>query len=338
MHGFFNLRIDEQAAPVRDVSGIDAAIQLGFRAPHKISFGLALSAHLPDDSIARIGFRPGTEPQFFRYEAVLQRAAFDIVAAGKKGPVALGVGAAFALDMGGPGTSFNLAQDAQGTYADAASDIRLAYRVAPLVGLSLDFRRISFGAMYRGALAIDLSINSEIRIALNENPLNGTTSIAVRGAVLRAVLRDLARNPLLIAVLLGIATNVLNIAPIPVLSDMAKILGAAALPIMLLCVGANIRIRAMTSAGLPVALSVVGKMVVFPAMILVAAQFVDLSDAALLVLILYGAVPTAASAYTLARQMGGDAPVMATIITLQTALSFVTLPITVALVQWLGAT
>ena len=158
-----------------------------------------------------------------------------------------------------------------------------------------------------------------------------------RAAVMRAVLRDLARNPLLIAVGLGIGANLLDIAPIPVVSDMAKILGAAALPIMLLCVGANIRIRAMTSAGLPVLLSVVGKMVVFPAMILVAAQFVDLSDAALLVLILYGAVPTAASAYTLARQMGGNAPVMATIITLQTAISFVTLPITVTLVQWLGA-
>ena len=159
-----------------------------------------------------------------------------------------------------------------------------------------------------------------------------------RAAVMRAVLRDLARNPLLIAVGLGIGANVLNIAPIPVVSDMAKILGAAALPIMLLCVGANIRIRAMTSAGLPVLLSVVGKMVIFPAMILVAAQFVDLSDAALLVLILYGAVPTAASAYTLARQMGGNAPVMATIITLQTALSFVTLPITVTLVRWVATT
>ena len=159
-----------------------------------------------------------------------------------------------------------------------------------------------------------------------------------RAAVMRAVLRDLARNPLLIAVGLGICANLLDIAPIPVVSDMAKILGAAALPIMLLCVGANIRIRAMTSAGLPVLLSVVGKMVVFPAMILVAAQFVDLSDAALLVLILYGAVPTAASAYTLARQMGGNAPVMATIITLQTAISFVTLPITVTLVQWVATT
>ncbi|MCB0134206.1 MAG: AEC family transporter [Caldilineaceae bacterium] len=159
-----------------------------------------------------------------------------------------------------------------------------------------------------------------------------------RAAVMRAVLRDLARNPLLIAVGLGIGANLLDIAPIPVVSDMAKILGAAALPIMLLCVGANIRIRAMTSAGLPVLLSVVGKMVIFPAMILVAAQFVDLSDAALLVLILYGAVPTAASAYTLARQMGGNAPVMATIITLQTAISFVTLPITVTLVQWVATT
>ncbi|MFZ1767902.1 MAG: AEC family transporter [Caldilinea sp.] len=152
--------------------------------------------------------------------------------------------------------------------------------------------------------------------------------------VLRAVLRDLVRNPLLIAVFLGIAVNLLGVTPIPVIHDMAKILGAAALPIMLLCVGANIRLRAMTSAGLPVLLSVLGKMVVFPAMLLVAAHFVDLSHTALLVLLFYGAAPTAASAYTLARQMGGDAPTMATIITVQTALSFVTLPLTVAAVQW----
>jgi predicted permease len=44
---------------------------------------------------------------------------------------------------------------------------------------------------------------------------------------------------------------------------------------------------------------------------------------------LFGAVPTAASGYTLARAMGGDAPLMATIITVQTALAFITLPLTV---------
>lgn len=154
-------------------------------------------------------------------------------------------------------------------------------------------------------------------------------------AVIGVVLRDLARNPLLIAVFLGIAANSLGATSIPIVHDMTRILGAAALPIMLLCVGANIRLRAMSSAGLPVALSVIGKLMVFPALILAAAQFVDLSETALLVLIFYGAAPTAASAYTLARQMGGDAPAMATIITLQTALSFITLPLTVLLVQQL---
>lgn len=151
--------------------------------------------------------------------------------------------------------------------------------------------------------------------------------------VIGAVLRDLARNPLLLAVFLGIAANSLGATSIPIVHDMTKILGAAALPIMLLCVGANIRLRAMSSAGLPVVLSVIGKLVVFPALILAAAQCVDLPQTALLVLIFYGAAPTAASAYTLARQMGGDAPAMATIITLQTMLSFITLPLTVLLVQ-----
>ncbi len=182
VHGVLYLRINDQRAPLRDVAGVDAAAQIGFRLPAKFFAGFALGAHLPNAAIAHIGFRPGTEPQFFRYEAVLQRATFDFAMAARKGPFAIGLGAAFALDMGGPGTSFSLGQDAQGTYADAASDIRLDYRVAPIVGLSLDLGRFKFGATYRGGLAIGLAVDSDIRIALAENPLNGTTSIAVRGA------------------------------------------------------------------------------------------------------------------------------------------------------------
>jgi predicted permease len=47
--------------------------------------------------------------------------------------------------------------------------------------------------------------------------------------------------------------------------------------------------------------------------------------------LVYGAVPTAPGGFTLARQMGGDAPVMAGMITLQTVVAFVTLPLTLAL-------
>ena len=52
----------------------------------------------------------------------------------------------------------------------------------------------------------------------------------------------------------------------------------------------------------------------------------------LVVVTICSAVPTASSAYVLARQMGGDAPLLAQIITLQTILAAVTMPIAIALV------
>ena len=156
-----------------------------------------------------------------------------------------------------------------------------------------------------------------------------------KSGVFGAILRDLARNPLLIAVALGISVNLADPGDIPVLYDMARILGGAALPIVLLCVGANIRVRAMAAATLPVALSILGKMVVYPLALGGAALALGFDQTTTLVIMIFGAVPTAAGAYNLARQMGGDAPAMAAIVTLQTALSFVTLPLTLLLADHL---
>lgn len=151
------------------------------------------------------------------------------------------------------------------------------------------------------------------------------------GGVARAIARDLARNPLLLAVLAGIAWNLAGLGALPVLHDSAQILGAAALPVMLLCVGANIQVRAMAAVLGPLLLSMVGRMVVFPATVIGLALALQLPPAAALVALVYGAVPTAPGGFTLARQMGGDAPVMAGMITMQTVVAFVTLPLTLAL-------
>jgi predicted permease len=53
----------------------------------------------------------------------------------------------------------------------------------------------------------------------------------------------------------------------------------------------------------------------------------------LTVAVLAGAVPTASSSYVLARQMGGDAPLMANLITVQVIVSVVTLPLMIWLAQ-----
>jgi len=48
-----------------------------------------------------------------------------------------------------------------------------------------------------------------------------------------------------------------------------------------------------------------------------------------IILIIYAATPTAASGFALARQMGGDYKLMASLITNQTLISFFTLPFTI---------
>lgn len=50
------------------------------------------------------------------------------------------------------------------------------------------------------------------------------------------------------------------------------------------------------------------------------------------VAVIAGAVPTAASSFILARQMGGDAPLMANLITVQVLLAVFSLP----LMMWLA--
>lgn len=103
---------------------------------------------------------------------------------------------------------------------------------------------------------------------------------------------------------------------------------------MLLSIGANLRLQSMPSTALPVVLSLLGKMIVFPLAIVALAVSLGLSGMELYIAVLFGAAPSAPSSYALARQLGGDAPLMAAILTIQTAISIITLPVTVQLVQW----
>jgi malonate transporter len=150
-------------------------------------------------------------------------------------------------------------------------------------------------------------------------------------SIVGAVARDLARNPLLISVVLGLVANLAGLGVVPVLHDTLGILAAAALPIVLLCVGANLRIMEMRASVRPVLLSMLGKFVVFPVGMFIAIAATGLTGVPALIAMIFACVPTAASGFTLARQMGGDAPLAAAIVTLQTAVSFVFLPLVIVL-------
>lgn len=155
------------------------------------------------------------------------------------------------------------------------------------------------------------------------------------GSRLFSTLGELARNPLILSILAGLAFNIAGLQRVPVLHETAAMLGQAALPVMLLAVGANLQLRGIGGAWGPVVLAALGKLAVFPALVLAAVALLHPPPIVAQVAMIYATLPVAASAYTLARQMGGDAGLMAAMISAQTALAFITIPATLALVGWL---
>ncbi len=151
------------------------------------------------------------------------------------------------------------------------------------------------------------------------------------GTLKKRLLQEILRNPLLLAIGIGVSLNLSGIGPLPVIHDMANILSRAALPFALLCVGAGLHMHSMRSEIGAVTLAAVAKLAVFPAVMIGAILLTGLDGVAAVILVIYGAVPTASSGYALAKQLGSDAEAMAAIITIQTLLSMATLPISIAL-------
>jgi hypothetical protein len=143
----------------------------------------------------------------------------------------------------------------------------------------------------------------------------------------RAITAELARNPLICAIILGGIVNFLSISVPDFITGAAKILGNAALPMLLLCVGASIHISALRAHSAALVLAVLAKLLVLPVVMMVVGITLGLDKDVLLVLVVLAAVPTATSSFTLAQELGGDAPLMAEIITVQTLVAAIGIPL-----------
>lgn len=108
-------------------------------------------------------------------------------------------------------------------------------------------------------------------------------------------------------------------------------LALMALPVGLLAVGAGLQLQALRAAGAAFVWSSVLKLMLLPVLTWLMADGLGLDHSAQQVLTLYAALPTAASAYILARQLGGSAELMAGIITGQTLLAMLSLPLAMVL-------
>jgi len=161
----------------------------------------------------------------------------------------------------------------------------------------------------------------------------GTLSVALvrvrgQGRLVREMSWALLRNPLIWSCLLGWAVGA-GWIPLPVMvMDSLGMIGRAAVPMALLVAGAGLKFGPAGSRWSGEIAASVLKLLVMPAGGFLVTHFMGLEGMVRAVVILMPAPP---SAYVLACQMGGDAPLMARIISLQMILSFFTLPVTVFL-------
>ncbi|KVP08524.1 AEC family transporter [Burkholderia ubonensis] len=141
-----------------------------------------------------------------------------------------------------------------------------------------------------------------------------------------ALVRQIVSNPLVVACATRIAMQASGATFPPAIEPAVRALGAASMPLGLLCVGAALTFDAARAWMQPVCVASAFKFVAMPLLTLVAGRVLGLGDAALTVALLFQALPTSSASYLMARQLGGDAPLMAGITAFQTLFATIAMP------------
>jgi predicted permease len=214
------------------------------------------------------------------------------------------------------------------TLVHTATRGNLAYVSIPVLSYSLQVRPgagaddlIAGSMVLMGALFIVYNVLAVLTFATV--PGHGS------GALWRRALMSLATNPIILACAVGLGLAVLQTAlPLP-LARFLEILGAAALPLALLCIGGSLTGLSFHHFSRPVWGAAGVKLFLLPMLAAAACWWLGLQGVEARIVLVMAAAPTAATAFTMTSQLGGDDRTAALVIGLTTLLAV--LPLSVIL-------
>jgi len=147
------------------------------------------------------------------------------------------------------------------------------------------------------------------------------------------VLRELARNPLIIATVSGLAFNLAGLTLPAWLVPSLQRVGATAVPLGLMAVGAGMQWGQLQTSRLLTAGVLTIRHVLMPLWAWVLARLIGLEPTQATVLIAFAALPTASSCYVLAVEMGYRGHYVAGLITLSHIVALASLPLALGLLS-----
>ena len=229
----------------------------------------------------------------------------------------------FALRL--PGT-------AHGTFVQAAFRGNLAYIGVPVLANS-------FGAMAVPGIAKPMT-TAVIVMVLTMAFYNILAVIVLQVSQhshhkvkWQQMVRTIGTNPLLISGLLGLIVPLLHITLPAFINNALQMLGAAAIPLALLCIGGSLIMVPLRGKHAGIVVAALLKTGVLPLLVLLLAHLAGLDPMSRRIALVLAACPTAAAAFVMARQMGGDEALASGSIALSTILSAISL----AFALWLGS-
>lgn len=228
--------------------------------------------------------------------------------------------------------------------------LMLASIILVVVGYLLNIRAAAFTSLYQGGIRF----NTYVGLAA-VNGLWGDSGVAIAAVVvgimipvvnllcisvfayatesaeksMTAIGRTVVTNPLILACVLGIIWNKLGLVQSGLFGSVLDLLSAAALPLGLLAVGAGVHFGSIGSSIRPLIASSIIKLLVLPSLAYIFCLLAGIDASVTMIVVVIAGLPTASSAYILSRELGGDSKTMAAIITGQTFVAMISLPLVV---------
>ena len=141
----------------------------------------------------------------------------------------------------------------------------------------------------------------------------------------KKMLLGIAKNPLIISSLLGVAFNLLDIRIPSAVQKTITDLGRVATPLSLVALGASFTFASAASFRSQLILGVSGKLVICPLIMVSLGVLLGLRAEMLVPVLIFFGAPTAVSSFPMAQQMDGDGELAASLVVFTSALSILTI-------------
>lgn len=181
-------------------------------------------------------------------------------------------------------------------------------------------------SVYLGGVTILFNILSVVGLS---RALGASANVAV-------IIKGIAKNPLIIAILAAFAASSTGFTLPSTLHKAGDYFAQMTLPLALLCAGASLSFKSLKSDMIGAIVASISKLIFIPLTLTLGGYWLGYRGMELGVLFLMSSAPTASASYIMVRAMNGNATLAANIIVITTIASLLTTSIGVTLLRSFG--